>query len=325
MHPSYLLPFQHHLIAQVNTALDEVNAGKNSHGLLLVGASGTGKTFSLDTLCEQVGERLTPSTPIQYQPISPICRTSATTKADASTTAGELLRILGKPVKGSSRTGIIQLESDLLAALVARQVKMLVFEEFNNAMLSGSPQLRGQTARLLKNIWNMRPAESSQSWAKPAPGRGDARLVIVVSGTEELLKVFEKDKELGSRFSTIIHAHTLDFSPPESFKAFRSVLHQMAELEALTDQLDVNDDAMAARMLLACNSHLRLLEKLLQRTGTLRRRSEHRNVSMNEILTKAYEEVGGVETDNPFLFDGNQLAQRVSRRIQLLKNRKNML
>lgn len=319
----FLLAFQQNLIDQVDIALDEVEGGKNSHGILLVGPSGTGKTHGLDVVCERVEARPWEKSISQYQPTSAVCRYSAGAKADASTTASGLLSQLGKPVRSGSRTSVHHMEADLLAALNARRVRLLVFEEFNNAMLSGTPQLRGQTARLLKNLWNMSPGQNSRSWARPEPGRGDMRLVILVSGTEDLLKVFEKDKELGSRFSTVIQASTLDFSPPDSFKAFRAILKHMAEFEALGDCVDPNDDELAARMLLACNAHLRRLEKLLQRTSTLRLRKEYAQHSMKSIFAKSFEQFGGAVSENPFLWDTAEISKHVSRRIQLLN--KNMM
>ncbi|MGN8002348.1 TniB family NTP-binding protein [Acidovorax sp. 22279] len=319
-----MLAFQQTLIDQVDIALDEVEAGKNSHGILLVGPSGTGKTHSIDVVCERVQARPRENSISPYQPTSPVCRYSAGAKADASSTASGLLSQLGKPIRSGGRTTVQHMEADLLAALNARRVRLLVFEEFNNAMLSGTPQLRGQTARLLKNIWNMSPGQNSLSWSRPEPGRGDMRLVILVSGTEDLLKVFEIDKELGSRFSTVVQASTLDFSPPDSFKAFRGLLKNMAELEALGDFVDPNDDELAARMLLACNAHLRRLEKLLQRTATLRQRREYAQHSMKSILAKSFEQFGGAVGENPFLLDAADITKHVSRRMQLL-NKKMMI
>lgn len=209
-----------------------------------------------------------------------------------------------------------------MSALMARRVKLLVFEEFNNAMLSGSSQLRAQIARLLKNIWNMSPANTNQSWAKPETGRGDSRLVILVSGTEDLLKAFEKDKELSSRFTTVIRAQALDFSPPESFIAFRAVFKCMAKSEGLEGRFDPNDDDIASRTLFACTSHLRRLEKLLQRASTLYRRQDQSIESVHSILGKAYEHFGGSAADNPFLWSQAELTNKVRRRLELLSSRK---
>lgn len=87
------------------------------------------------------------------------------------------------------------------AAMRAHKVLILIFEEFHNALLSNSPLFRGQTARMLKNIWNQAPLESAGGWAIPDIHRGDYRLLIIVSGTNELRKPFDTDKELGSRLA----------------------------------------------------------------------------------------------------------------------------
>jgi hypothetical protein len=319
MTAEYLLPFQNRLVEQALLALDEVDAGKNSRGILLVGASGAGKTHSLDVLSERIAIRYPADAAKPFQPTSPVCRVSADAKADAASTASELLGKLGKTTR--VRQSMSQLESDLLAALVARQVRLLLFEEFHNTMLAGSPQLRGQTSRLLKNIWNMSPPQSSASWAKPQPGRGDKRLVILVSGTEDLLQVFEKDKELGSRFSTVIRAAPLDFAPPGSFRDFRAVVQRMAESEGLADCIDVNDDNLAARMLLASNGHLRLIATVFERAATLRRRDGSTKTPFPDLLVKAFEQVGGANAQKAFLCDGQDLARQVARRMQLVTSK----
>lgn len=51
MSDSYVLPFQRDLLDTVGMALEEVQEGSTSQGILLIGESGTGKTMALDMLC----------------------------------------------------------------------------------------------------------------------------------------------------------------------------------------------------------------------------------------------------------------------------------
>lgn len=307
----FVLPFQQRLLDQVEMALEEIKAGGNSQGILLIGASGTGKSHGLDLVANRYAFEQMDG----YQRITPCCRVSASTKADAYTTVAGVLTQLGKPMpnaKGNSN--LMTLELSMQAALVAHRVQILIFEEFHNALLSGTPQLRGQTARLLKNQWNQSPLETAIGWAVPDIQRGDHRLVNVISGTDELREVFDKDKELGSRFGCVVEASSLNFSPPDSFKDFRYVFRSMAERFGLSDRLDADDDAIVARFLAACEAHLRVLEKLMQRTATLSRRQGVLVITL-ELLATAFDQIGGTThpMGNPFRWTDEELTAHIVR------------
>lgn len=310
----FLLPFQQRLLEQIDLALEEVNAGGNSQGILLIGASGTGKSHGLD-MAANLYERPQRD---GYQRITPLIRVSASTKADAYTTAAGVLRQLGKPMpptRGSA--SLLTLELSMQEALLAHRVRILMLEEFHNALL-GSKQLRGQTARLLKNLWNQSPQEVANDWAVPNTLRGDQRLVIVISGTNELREVFETDKELGSRFSCMVEAKSLAFFPVESLQDFRHVFRSMAKRFALS--LDANDDVIVPRFLAACEGHLRLLEKLMQRTATLSRREGGQKITLG-LLARAFDTMGGAPhpLGNPFGWTDDVLAAHIVRSQALSK------
>lgn len=269
MTSDFLLPFQERLLEQVETALGEIAAGGNSQGIQLIGASGSGKTHGLDALAD----RYPPTIGIDgKQRITPCCRVAMAAQADAVATAASVLHQLGKPPRGGAKPNLKLLEPDVHRGLLAHRVRILVFEEFHNALLASTPQLRGQMARFLKNLWNLHPEDSPLRWSTPEPERGDHRLVVIVSGTDELVKVFEKDAELASRFGCVVKAEQVAFFPPESFDNFRNVYSSLAARFGLSDRLSPEDYSMVARCMLACGPHLRKLEKLLQRMATLVRR-----------------------------------------------------
>jgi hypothetical protein len=301
----FLLPFQHKLVKAVETALYEIDRGGNSQGILLIGPPGSGKTHGLD----EVARGYPPSIDGD-QPKVTCCRSLIPANAGAGATAGAAIGRLGKPDAGSS---ITVLEPQLTAAMIAREVRILMFEEVHNALLAGSPNLRGQLPRLLKNIWNQPPPNASSSWAKPEPGRGDMRIVIVLSGTRELEPVFERDQELASRFLCVIRAQLPAFSPPESFRDFRYVLRSLANRFGISELVPASDDSIAARCLFGCEFHYRKLEYLLQRVATLAKTSVE-PVSPIELLSIASEQVGGLKaaTRNPFRWSEDELAEHVA-------------
>ena len=168
---------------------------------------------------------------------------------------------------------------------------------------------------------NMAPEDSSLGWSKPAPGRDDWRVIIVVSGTEELLPVFDKDAELSSRFSTIVRAQQLGFTPPAAFKEFRGVLKHMVAHEELTGWLVANDNDLAARIMLACNGHLRLLEKLLQRTATLwTKAGKNRDLPPLALLAQAFPAINSSGATNPFELAPEELQNRVASALRQSNN-----
>lgn len=313
----YKMPFQQRLLDEVEMALDEIRAGGNSHGILLMGASGTGKSHALDLVVGRYGAQRQEG----YQRITTCCRVSSAAKADAPSTAAGVLAQLGKPVSTSSgSTKLSELELSMHAAMRAHKVLILILEEFHNALLSNSPLFRGQTARMLKNIWNQAPLESADGWAIPDTLRGDYRLLIIVSGTDALRNPFDADKELGSRFSCVIETEQPRFFPLESFKEFRLVFKSLAERYGLADSLDANDDDVVARFLIACGAHYRKLEKLLQRIATLSRRHPEQNLSL-EILATAYDQVGDNShlTGNPFRWTSEEVTAYVMRAMAMPK------
>jgi hypothetical protein len=309
---NYLLPFQKRLLEQVETALDEIAAGGNSQGIQLIGASGSGKTHGLDALADGY-----PPTIDFNQRITPCCRVAVTAQADAVATAASVLHQLGKPIKASSRPNLKLMEPDMHRALRSHRVRILVFEEFHNALLASTPQLRGQIARFLKNLWNLHPEDSPLRWSTPEPGRGDQRLVVIVSGTDELLKVFEKDAELASRFGCVVRAEQVAFFPPESFENFRNVYGSLVGRFGLSDRLLLEDDFTVARCMLACGPHLRKLEKLLQRMATLVRRPYVPKTDLG-LLAAAFDAVGGATGDsskNPFELTEAEVTAQVAKAI----------
>lgn len=311
MASDYLLPFQERLLAQVEAALGEIAAGGNSQGIQLIGASGSGKTHGLDELVKRYPHGLDES-----QRLTPCCRVAVTAQGDAVSTAAAVLRQLGKPITSKPRQSLKFLEPDMQQALLAQRVRILVFEEFHNAMLAGTPQLRGQIARFLKNLWNLHPQGSPASWATPQIGRDDHRLVVIVSGTDELLKVFEKDAELASRFGCIVRADKMAFSPPESFRSFQNVFGSLTDRFGLSDRLSPKDYSTVARCMLACGPHLRKLEKLLQRMATLARRPDA-PTAIFELLGASFDEVGGATgpSINPFTLNEDEVTDLVAKAI----------
>ena len=313
----FILPFQQRLLDQVDMALEEIQGGGNSQGIRFIGPSGTGKSHGLDLTVDRHGR----SGMDGYQRIDTCCRVTAMAKADAVSTAKGILTQLGKPMpaaRGNANLPI--LEASMQAALMAHKVKILILEEFHNAMLAGSPQLRGQTSRILKNLWNQSPLQAAGRWAIPDPQRGDYRLLIILSGTDELTEVFEQDPELASRFSCVVETSQLGFSTPESIKNFRYVYLSLAERFGLAERLNANDDGVVARFLVGCEAHLRKLETLLQRVATLARRQEVPAIG-SELLAAAFDQVGStsLSVGNPFLATDEQLAAHIVRLQSLAK------
>lgn len=310
-----LLPEQQLLVDQVEKALAEIRSGSNSKGILVSGPSGTGKTTAMDLIAESRPPRLD-----GVQRCVPCCRISAMSQGDTKSVAQSILNQLGMPFSATRKFTNSALEDQVPRALIACDVQILMLEEMNNALLASSKDLRGKLSRFLKNLWNLYPDNDSRSWAQPSAVRQDKRLVIIVSGTEDLRPVFDRDKELASRFSCRINPRPLWFDSKESLKYFRKVFQSLVVRFHLEDAIGTPDVSLLARSLFACNAHLRNLDSLLQRAEILLEFG-HSSASGEALLSSAFEEVLRSEGShpNPFLWTDDQLRQRIAVERERLK------
>jgi len=201
----------------------------------------------------------------------------------------------------------------LLDAIIARQVKLVIFEELHNALLKGDAKFRGAINKFFKNLWNMPPINSVDNWASPDRNRNDHRLVILLTGTHEVLPVLNIDDELDSRCSVEIVCEYTGFFPLERFAAFRKVFRELASRFEVDDLLLAGDKAVVSRCLISTGGHLRRLEGLIERASTLRRRLG-KEVSALDLMARAASQFSYSGTrSNAFELDDAELEQYVHR------------
>ena len=99
------------------------------------------------------------------------------------------------------------------------------------------------------------------------------------------------------------------------------MLKQMVAHEELTGWLVANDNDLAARIMLACNGHLRLLEKLLQRTATLwAKAGKNRDLPPLALLAQAFPAINSSGATNPFELAPEELQNRVASALRQSNN-----
>jgi len=310
----YLLKFQQRLLDQVAACLSEISRGGTSAGILLIGPSGAGKSLVLRIL-----EQMHPGSMLGSQRIIPCCRVQARTQADARSIVVDILERLGKPSLSSARMTMQFLEPDMHRALVARQTRLFILEEAHNATLSASDKMRGQTARLLKNMWNQGTTDDTPRLAgRTGHDHPTPAMVLILSATDELLEALKEDKELRSRFPCVIRAEITSFSPPESFREFRYVLRSQIHNAGLDAFLDATDDLHASRCMLACDGHLRDLWSLLQRTKTLSETAPNGS-SPETLLALSFDSAFGDSDrrENPFRLSDTEVAAKVEKEMRM--------
>jgi len=138
-----LLPPQERLLDQVQKALEEIEHGGTSRGILMSGPSGTGKTTAMDLVANLVA-KLPLSKDPGIQRCIPCCRIEAKARSDAASVAQSILEELGKPPAATRRLRGWEVERQAHQALIACGVRVLILEEFNNALLANTKHLRGQ-------------------------------------------------------------------------------------------------------------------------------------------------------------------------------------
>jgi energy-coupling factor transporter ATP-binding protein EcfA2 len=244
-----LLPHQSTVLQQVELALKEVAITNCSRGVLFIGPSGSGKTFLFKLLEERMS-----STRPNGQLHVPFCGISLGAASDPATILRRILARLGKPERATRSCSLADLESQVLDAMDSCKVEILAIEEFHNALLKNEATLRARVNRLIKHLWN-------------ADNHG--KRVILISGTEEILKAFDGDDELNSRFSNRVYAASLWFSSPEITAHFPGVAESIAARYGVSRLIDLHDNLMLSRLLFACRGHLRRLDSLCARVSTL--------------------------------------------------------
>lgn len=303
----FRLPFQQQLLDQVQKALMEIDAGGNSKGILVVGPSGTGKTTAMDLLA-----KLHPPYVDGVQRCVPCCRIPAAAQVKLDSLARSILQQLGKPTSPTSKKSGADLEADVHAALIACRVRILVIEEMRNALISAEPRLRGQLSDFLKNLWNLHRVDDPLSWSRPNKVRDDKRLVIIISGTDEIRPAFDRDSELSSRYSCRINAPQLWFKPPESMRHFRAVFTSLVARFGLEKPLGSPDAGILTRSMFACESHLRRLETLLSRAATLQRLRGTTSDALDLLATSFDETLQADHShENPFRWSYDEVKKRV--------------
>jgi predicted ATPase len=289
---TFLLPYQAELLQQVDLALSEVKSTGSSRGILLVGPSGSGKTFLLGQL-----ESRRPAVQGAGQRTVPVCVVPLSATSDPASIMRRILSVLGKPESVTSGIKVADLEWQALDAMDACGVEVLVLEEFHNALLKTDSRLRGQSSRFLKNLWN-------------ADKRG--KRVILISGTDEILKVFNADDELNSRFGCRIHAPSLWFDGNGRSPHFRSIANVIAERHGVQHLIDTKDTLFLGRLLFACRGHLRRLDELCARVSTLVRQQPVPAV-VTDTWALAYSQVAARSrtAQNPFSMSEERLRLQI--------------
>jgi Bacterial TniB protein len=315
MSPDSVLPFQRKLLEAVSLAASEVLAGAESRGILLSGDSGVGKTHAFDLIAGKY-----PQTVDGSQRISPCVRTRLATKANARSISASLLKQLNRPLRESER---VDHEALLHEAMRAQRTRIVLLEEVHNGLVASEAALRKQNADFLKNLWNGFPEATPQSWTGlTTHQRQRHSVVIVASGVDVIRTAFARDSELHSRYGTVIAAPKLGLFPESSMRAFREVARSLVARHGLSQWMDVNDDALAARLILACDAHLRVLDSLLLRAASLLRSPDTSPADLLTVLSDAFRQVATERamTFDPFVLDSSALGAAVFRQRQALES-----
>lgn len=316
----YLLPWQKEAIKEVQRSLAQVLDGGNSRGIMLLGPSGCGKTHLFDAIAAAY-----PPTVKGVQRITPCVRISMKSRPDAQAMSRSFLAQMGRPVRQQTTVG----EDTVQSAFREHETRVLLMEEVHHSLLASEKRMSKQSGDYIKNLWNEAPNETATGWAGPATSAARHSMVIVVSAIEELRRAIDSDAELRSRFGTVIAAPPLALYPPDVFKQFRFVLRSMTRRFALDDFVLPGDGDLAARLLLACDAHLRVLEEILSRTKLLRNEGDDRQAP--ELLEAAMAAVATTrfELTNPFALSEVELAEKVlqakkdhEQRVKLLGRRR---
>lgn len=303
-----LLPHQGRLVEAIRACLDEVAASGNSRGILLVGDSGTGKSHAFDAV-EALFSGSAKTDGVQR--LTPVVRVDLRTATTPTAVMRAMLGKLGRPISKDT-VKLDTLETMLHDALTTHRSVIVLLEELHNALTKESKRFAGKTGELMKSLWNRLPPESVGAPRLANGPEGHQKLVIVASGLPVLREVFTKDRELASRYSSIIEARYLTLATPESIRLVRQVVNEFRKRFSLAEVVDPNDNEMIARLYLATGMHLRYLENLFSRAMRLHKRSPE--LGPMQLMREAYVSALSVvhALHNPFDVDTERLGQMVA-------------
>jgi hypothetical protein len=305
---NYLRRFQRELHEQGSMAIQEIAETGVSKGIQVIGESGVGKTYAFDTLTREF-----PSYNEGVQRVVPVVRIGLDITPRARPIMEAALKALGRPIGPREKITFAKVEEMLYSALRACKTKVFMIEEFHNGLVANKSEIRTENCNFLKNLWNMHNPENPETWVSATENSKPYGMLIIVSGVETLQKVIAKNKELKTRYGTLIEAPSLALFPKPLYNEFRQVLKSKVEQFGLGGRVDVEDHLFSARVYFSSEAHLRTVNDVVQRVGTLARTASQ-ETPIQDIFAKSVSQMCGQlvkEIGNPFYWSEDEVVQRV--------------
>lgn len=279
--------YHEHALVRLNECLRLSKLDGGPHNMLLIGDSGSGKTFTLnhfnalqfDTQNASAYRRLQMLTPSDAKPKS-MNATILEATGDAFAWRGTYHQQWGR----------------LPAALDARGVEIIMFDEFQH-VFEGKPQATTKSAmQWLKNVHNKlhRP--------------------IVLSGLTNIRGFVQSSAELARRFSVVVRLPRLAISSPEHTREFRRVLAEISAAMPYPPVIPFAEDVMLLRFYCASGGALGPVTDLAKRASLYTHESGAHKTSLEHLAAAFAAEFAGATGDvNPFELPHDKLREHAGR------------
>jgi hypothetical protein len=257
------------------------------HNMLLVGDSGSGKTFTLSHFRALQSDTQNASAYNRLQILTPSDAKPKSMNAAILEAAGDVFAWRGTYHQQMDR---------LPEVLDAREVNMIMIDEFQH-VFEGKPKATTKSAmQWLKNIHNK------------------LRRPIVLSGLTNICGFVQSSVELARRFSVVVRLPRLAISSPEHTREFRRVLAEIDAVMPYPSKIPFAEDQMLLRFYCASGGALGRVTDLTKRASLYTHKSGEHETSLEHLAAAFKAEFEGATGDvNPFELPNDKLRERAER------------
>ena len=259
-------------------------AGQNPRGMVLIGETGVGKTFTLERFA--LRHALPDTETHSYQVVVLVeIPAEATIKA----TLSALLRKLGciRPESGTKDAML----SRALKLMSELRTQLIVFDEFQHLLETQTLRHRKNVVNFIKSLMNI------------------THIPVVLAGMPESALIINEDPQLARRFSAVQQLHPFSISSQKDMDYFANFMFSLQKVMPLKT-LNLIETSMLLRLYLATDGKAGLISNLLEEL--IEQHEDENEQAILKHFAEAYDHVmNNPHKINPFRVSLEQVRKKL--------------